>query len=85
MKHIIVDCEQNDKVDMRCGGPATLGYDFFVNDEDLSSMVDYILKQLKKNHQPCIGIHWVDISKGTEEKYKLWDKDSIRECIKVGY
>lgn len=85
MKHIVVNCERNDTVDIRCGGPLFLGYDFYVNDEDLDSIVEDIQKQLKKNHQPCMNIYWVDIPEEKVEKYKLWNKDSIRECIKVGY
>lgn len=85
MKYITVICEHNDSVDIRCGGPLYLGYNFFVNDDELEAIVDYIRKQLRKNHQPCMNIYWEDIPEEDVEKYDLWDKTRIQECIKNGY
>ena len=35
LKKIVVDCERNDPVDIRCGGPDYLGFDFYVKDEEV--------------------------------------------------
>ena len=85
MKYITVICEHNDSVDIRCGGHLYLGYNFFVNDDELETIVEDIRKQLRKNHQPCMNIYWEDIPEEEVEKYKPWDKNSIRECIRKGY
>ena len=34
MIKIVVDCEENDPVDINAGGPMGLGFDFYINDTD---------------------------------------------------
>lgn len=41
--HISVDCVVNDPVDVRCGGPDFLGFDFFVRQEE----TDYMMQAIK--------------------------------------
>jgi len=82
MKKIVVDCEQNDPVDFRCGGPQYLGFDFFVKDEDVETIREVILAELHKNHIPCINI---SIEEETRSNVKIWDVEKIKECIKEGY
>ena len=40
---IAVDCVHNDPVDIRCGGPLYLGFDFFVKKEETDEMIEYIM------------------------------------------
>ena len=81
MKKIIVDCERNDPVDIRCGGPQILGFDFFVKDENVDEMISFVKEQLKLNHLPLMAI--TTVSAPTEAK--LWTKEMIAKCIKEGY
>lgn len=78
---IIVDCEDNDIVDIKCGGPRFLGYDFFVKTEEVEEVIDFIKEKLKENNQPLIRI----FSTSGSEKAELWTKEKIEKCIKDGY
>lgn len=82
LKKIVVDCERNDPVDIRIGGPQYLGFDFFVKDEDVDTLREVILAELHKNKIPCISI---SIEEETRSNAKIWDKEKIIECIKEGY
>ena len=82
MKKIIVDCEANDPIDIKIGGPNYLGFDFFVEDKDAKNMKKFILSELTKNKLPCIGIHITDEPR---PNVKAWDKKMISKCIKEGY
>lgn len=82
VKKITVNCERNDPVDMKCGGPAVLGFDFYVDaDED---MVDFIKSKLRENGLPVMSI---SVSKKEDEivEKNLWTKEKISECIRKGY
>lgn len=79
---IIVDCEDNDIIDIKCGGPRFLGYDFFVNSEEVDEIISFIKEELKKNEQPLIRIFHV---KETNLSVELWTKEKISKCIKDGY
>jgi hypothetical protein len=76
-----VSCERNDPVDIRCGGPAILGYEFHVSpDEDIFDLVDFITICIKKNHRPFMGI-----STGERKDFPvkdLWTREMIENCIK---
>ena len=80
--HISVDCECNDLTDMKCGGPATLGYDFYVDaDCDTKDMKLFIKNELKKNRQPLMSI---SIGEKTVQT-SFWTKEMISDCISNGY
>jgi hypothetical protein len=79
--HVDVSCAQNDSTDIRCGGPAMLGYDFFVNpDEDRDKLYIFIKKCLKTYGRPFIGIH-IDVRKDFPVD-KLWTREMMAKCIK---
>ena len=83
MKQIVVNCEVNDPVDIKCGGEPVLGYDFFIEDtENTEEYVSFIKEELKANNQPLMEIKVWDVlaSKGT-----IWTKDMIKKCIERGY
>ena len=80
MRRIIVDCERNDPIDIRCGGPITLGFDFFVKDEETDDMISFIREELKKNNRPLMAINHFACGVITP-----WTKEMISQCIKEGY
>ena len=81
MKKIVVDCERNDPVDIKCGGPYILGYDFFVEDNNVDEVKEFIKIKLKEYRQPLMGISVIDVNYDC----KVWDKEMIEKCIKNGY
>lgn len=71
-----ISCEHNDSVDIRCGGPAILGYDFGVSpDEDKEDIKKFLRETIKKYHQPLNGIS-VYKQKNFPVKH-LWTKERI--------
>ncbi len=54
--HLSVDCKHNDRVDIKCGGPAFLGFDFYVDPADVVKLTAHIKKELKANGTPLISI-----------------------------
>ena len=81
MTKIVVDCERNDIVDIKCGGPHILGYDFYVEDENVNELIEFIKEMLKKYKQPLMRISTIKNVTCT----KTWDKENIEKCIKEGY
>ncbi len=76
-----VSCKENDSVDIRCGGPAILGYDFGVSpDENKTEIINHIKTCIKKYNRPFIGISTRVIKNFPVEN--LWTKDKIELCIK---
>lgn len=77
--HYIVNCEQNDLSDIRCGGPHFLGFDFYVDvEEDEDNMKEWLEKELHKNNKPCISI----ITSDVKLVKKLWTQEMMTQCIK---
>ena len=81
MTKIVVDCEENDIVDIRCGGPRILGYDFYVEDEEVKDLVKFIKEMLKKYNQPLMKIQTIS----NVTSFYVWNKENIEKCIKEGY
>lgn len=78
--HILVNCQANDSVDIRCGGPRYLGYDFYVEKGHEKESTDLIKKTLKECGFPCIGTR---ISpNGFIAEKNLWSLKMIEKCIK---
>lgn len=80
--HICVTCGPNDTTDIKCGGPATLGYDFYVDPKKADGLKKHIEKELKKYNRPCWDITIHKESDLIEPK-NLWDKKMITTCIKT--
>ncbi len=77
--HLVVECAKNDPVDVRAGGPAWLGYDFFVNDNDTEMMIEFIdaaLASLEIPNQSIYISEFVDLPAS-----KLWTKERILDEI----
>lgn len=78
---IAVDCVPNDPVDIRCGGPTMLGFDFAVKENETEEMIDYIIDCLKEHHVPLVNI-FVS-GKVNKPADKVWTKETIeKEIIK---
>jgi len=79
--HIVVDCMENDSVDIRAGGPAILGYDFYISfDKDVEKYKKFIRKCLKKYDRPFISFSTY-VAKDFNVKH-LWTKKNIKKTIK---
>ena len=76
---VVVDCQKNDEVDIKCGGPEYLGYDFYVDPEIVTEMMEYIQETCKELNVPIINIYF-DCSKYYNKK-DFWTKEKIYECI----
>ena len=95
MIKIVVDCEENDPVDINAGGPMWLGFDFYINDTDnVKEYKSFIKEELKKlPDKPGVyimrdkddNILYVIHSFNSEVTTKAWSKEMIANCIKKGY
>lgn len=78
---IDVSCERNDPVDIRCGGPAILGYDFFVSTDENIEEIEKFLEECVKNYKRG----FMGISHRKVEDFpvkRLWTKERMEACIK---
>lgn len=77
---IKVNCAVNDPVDIRCGGPEYLGFDFNVPEENTEEMKKFIAVTLETFEIPLINLYTSEI-KELSSKY-VWNKKRIVEEIK---
>lgn len=77
---ISVDCATNDPVDVRCGGPEYLGFDFYVPVEQTLEMQKFIAVTLESFQVPVISIYKSD--EFTLREKEVWNKARIVESIK---
>ena len=78
---ICVNCVANDPVDIRCGGPDYLGFDFFVNEEQTEDMQKFIALTLETLEVPLTNMY-VSGKRCLDEK-DVWTKKRIVEAIKM--
>lgn len=79
---ITIDTEENDPVDIRCGGPRYLGFDFVVDaDEDVKDLEKFIKSTFSKFGRSYQRIY---INRDTVEvpKNQIWNRENIESCIK---
>lgn len=76
---ISVDCVANDPVDVRCGGPAYLGFDFNVKTEKTEEMKTFIDLTLKNFKIPLEKMYVSETVDAKEEN--VWTKEKIVESI----
>ncbi|WP_097005223.1 hypothetical protein [Lacrimispora amygdalina] len=82
---IIVDCETNDPIDVKCGGPSILGFDFFVREEVADEMIEEIKKLLVMYQRPLMQIRKVS-EEAKKETLDYWKRiENIEKCIREGY
>ena len=77
---ISVDCVANDPVDIRCGGPEYLGFDFFVKKEETEYMQLFIRETLKVLEIPLTNMY-ASCKNMKKPSNKLWTKERIVEAI----
>jgi len=77
---ISVDCAYNDPVDVRCGGPECLGFDFFVKNTETDEMIKFIIQTLKETNVPLMSIGVTQKNLFLTEK-EIWTKTRITESI----
>lgn len=75
-----VDCVLNDPVDVNCGGPEYLGFDFYVPAEEVEEMKKYIIEVLDSFEIPLVQIYKYGII--DLDKDKVWTRVKILESIK---
>ena len=78
---ISVDCVANDPVDIRCGGPEYLGFDFNVSEEQTEEMKKFIALTLESLEVPLKNL-WVAGTIDLHEK-DIWTKEKIVKAIKA--
>ena len=66
---IVVDCVPNDSVDIHCGGPIFLGFDFYVPHNKAQEMLLFIEEALKEFNIPLINLF--------VEKEEMIDKKNV--------
>ena len=82
--HYDVSCMYNEPVDIKCGGPAVLGYDFSVAaDQNIEEVKSFIKKCIRKHNRPFMGIS-THIVKDYPVS-KLWTRERIEKCIEENY
>ena len=79
-RRISVDSVYNDPVDIRCGGPEYLGFDFFVKEEEVKEMTVFIADTMNKYGVPLYGMSVVGLPVSLSEN-KVWTKERIESCI----
>jgi hypothetical protein len=78
-RHYSVNCKRNDDVDIKCGGPPVLGFDFYIDiDMPEDETVEWLKEALKKTNHECMGVSAL----GTMEVQKLWTQKEILKCMK---
>lgn len=77
--HFSVDCVENDPVDIRCGGPGFLGFDFYVLTEQVDEMETFTRETLKELEVPLMGFQRLETVELPKEK--VWTKRRIAEEI----
>lgn len=84
VKHVKIDCEVNDKEDIKCGGPYYLGYDFYVSPTERNDRIEkFIRKLLSKYNQPII--FFSIFRKEKRIVSKVWAREDIELEIQKGY
>jgi len=78
---ISVNCVENNPIDIKCGGPKYLGFDFYVKEEEQNRMKKIICSSINEIGIPIINVIVTNnIYKDIEN---IWYKDiEIRNQIK---
>lgn len=74
-----VDCVTNDPVDIRCGGPEFLGFDFNVREEQTKEMTKFIIMTLDNLEVPLVSIKVTGTAEVKETD--VWTKRRIVQAI----
>lgn len=78
---ICIDCQYNDEVDIKCGGPYCLGYDFFVETKVVDEMMNYVRKTCEELNVPILALYYDKFETFEKKQNELWTKEKIYACI----
>ncbi len=76
---INIDCCHNDPVDIRCGGPEYLGFDFYVKRHEEQEMIRFIIDAMNELHIPLMSISIGELITVAEKD--VWTKERILESL----
>lgn len=76
---ISVDCCHNDPVDIRCGGPEYLGFDFYVDKREVQKMMHFLIVTIEQLHCPLMNISIGEDIVMDEDQ--VWTKERILASI----
>lgn len=79
--HLSVNCLPNDPVDVRCGGPQHLGFDFVVLREHATEAIGLILRVLGEVHKPLASTTCDDAGDAAEAA-KVWTLAQIETALR---
>lgn len=78
-RNVSINCVENDRVDIKCGGPAWLGFDFTVDaDEDPTDLRKWLEATLAEAGHPVRSLF---VSTDTVEVPKVWSREAIKKEI----
>lgn len=79
---ISLDVAENDPVDIRCGGPHFLGFDFYVylEENDKDELIEKLRVACRNRKFPMFNISMTE--KETKGKNKIWNTDQMLQEIK---
>lgn len=85
VRKIEIDVANNDPVDIRCGGPLTLGFNFVVSSGVKQDWVNFF-KKLGKEQEGRKGYEFWKCSISSpiiprNRKWKIWTKKQIEEEV----
>ena len=84
LRKFTVNVKANDSVDIKCGGPRFLGFDFWVDaEENPEKVAKWIDKQLAKYGLPCIHVGWGNPVEKTKES--IWTYERMEKEIANNY
>lgn len=78
---VSIDCQENDPVDIKCGGPEYLGYDFFIDCESAKEIIDYIKETCNELNVPILDLYLDQEKFYEKDEDKVWTKEKIYKCI----
>jgi len=79
-RQCVVDICENDSVDIRCGGPRKLGFDFQLDPKlSVTEWASLIYEELKKKSFPCQRI---SITRPRILPGKVWTPLAVKRCIR---
>jgi len=80
-RSVSIDTIPNDPVDVRCGGPYYLGFDFKVDaDEDVSNLREYLTSVFADCHKPYERISITTTTVDVPKEH-IWSREKMRQYI----
>lgn len=81
-RRVSIDTEENDSVDIKCGGPRYLGYDFIIDADEKPNDAKSIIEEMLK----CSNTKYLSVYVYTDivevDKESIWSYDRIRKYLK---